>query len=132
MPFSRAPLRAPARPRVRVDVFAVGRRVYIAGASAPSARATLTDDGDRPLASLPEGAEVTVVAWRPGWAGTTRYCVRVSDSDLEGWLLAGDLRSTKAAIPSPSAAPPPAPARPTAARAAGSETSGRRFGQRAT
>ena len=133
MPFSRASLRAPARPRVRVDVFAVGRRIYIAGAGAPSARVTLTDDGgDRPLASLPEGAEVTVVAWRPGWAGTTRYCVRVSDSDLEGWLPVGDLRSTKAAIPSPSAAPPPAAARPTAARAAGSETSGRRFGQRAT
>jgi hypothetical protein len=29
MPFSRAPMRAPARPRVRVDVFAVGRRVYM-------------------------------------------------------------------------------------------------------
>jgi hypothetical protein len=126
MPF-RAPMRAPARPRVRVDVFAIGRRVYIAGAGAPSPRVTLTDDRERPLASLSEGAEVTVVAWRPGWAGTTRYCVRATDSGLEGWLPAGDLRSTKAAIPSPSAAPFPPAARP-----AGSETSARRFGQRAT
>ena len=133
MPFYRAPLRVPARPRVRVDVFAVGRRIYIAGAGAPSARVTLTDDGgDRPLASLPEGAEVTVVAWRPGWAGTTRYCVRVSDSNLEGWLPVGELRSTKVAIPSTSAAPPPPIARPTAAGPAGFESSGRRFGQRAT
>ena len=133
MPFSRAPTRAPARPRVRVNVFAVGRRVYIAGAGVRSTCVTLTDDGDRPLASVTDGAEVTVVAWRPGWAGSTRYCVRVTDSGLEGWLLADDLRSTKAAIPSPPpAAPPPAAARPTAARAAGSETSGRRFGQRAT
>ena len=132
MPFYRAPLRVPARPRVRVDVFAVGRRVYIAGAAGRFAHATLTDDGERPLASLPDGAEVTVVAWRPGWAGTTRYCVRVTDSGLEGWLPVGDLRSTKAAIPSPSAAPPPAAAHPIATRAAGFETSGRRFGQRAT
>ena len=101
MAFPRAPLPAPARPRGPVDVFAVGRRVYIAGASAGSARATLTDSGGRPLASLPEGAEVTVVAWRPGWSGTTRYCVRVSDSELEGWLPVGDLRGTRAAIPSP-------------------------------
>ena len=132
MSFSRAPMRAPARPRVRVDVFAVGRRVYIAGAAGRFAHATLTDDGERPLASLPDGAEVTVVAWRPGWAGTTRYCVRVSDSNLEGWLPVGELRSTKVAVPSPSAAPPPAIARPTAAGPAGFESSGRRFGQRAT
>jgi hypothetical protein len=132
MPFSRAPIRAPARPRLRVNVFAVGRRVYIAGAGARSARVTLTDDGDRPLTSLSEGAEVTIVAWRPGWAGTTRYCVRVTDSSLEGWLPAGDLRSTKAAIASPPAAPPPAAPRPRAVRATESETSARRFGRRSS
>ena len=32
MAFLRAPIRAPASPRVRVAVFAVGRRVYVAGA----------------------------------------------------------------------------------------------------
>jgi hypothetical protein len=132
MPFSRAPVRAPARPNVRVAVFAVGRSAYIAGAGARSARVTLTDDAERPLASLSEGAEVTIVAWRPGWAGTTRYCVRVTDSGLEGWLPARDLRGTKVAIPSPPAPPPPPAARPTVLRAAKSETSGRRFGQRSS
>ena len=130
MPFPRAPIRAPARPRVRVDVFAVGRRVYVAGAGAGSARVTLTDDGDRPLATLAEGSEVTIVAWRQRWAGTTRYCVRVTDSGVEGWLAVGDLRGTKAAIALPPAVSPPVAARATAVRAAESETSGRRFGQR--
>jgi len=129
MPFSPARVRAPARSHVRAAVFAVGRRVFIAGARGPSARVTLTDDADTPLASLSEGAEVTIVAWRPGWADTTRYCVRVTDSGLEGWLPAGDLRGTKVAIPSPPAPPPPLAARPTVARAAKSEASGRRFGQ---
>ena len=98
MAFPRAPFRAPARPRIPVAVLAVGRRVYIAGAADRSARVTLTDDADRPLASLNDGAEVTILAWRPGWAGATRYCVRGTDSGLEGWLPAGYLRTTKAAI----------------------------------
>ena len=128
MRFSRAPIRTPARPSIRVAVFAVGRRAYIAGAR--SARVTLTDGAEKPLASLSEGAEVTILAWRPGWAGATRYCVRVMDSGVEGWLPAGDLRSTKDAISSPPAAPPPAAARPAALRAGESGKSGRRFGQR--
>ena len=130
MPFSPARMRVPARPHVRAAVFAVGRRVYIAGAGAGSARVTLTDYAERPLASLSDGAEATIVAWRPGWAGSTRYCVRVTDSGLEGWLPAGDLRGTKVAVPSPSAPPPPPATRPTVLRAASPETSGRRFGQR--
>ncbi len=132
MPFSRAPMRAPARPRIRAAVFAVGRRVYIADAGTRVARVTLTDGGERPLAILRDGAEVTIVAWRPGWAGNTRYCVRVTDSGLEGWLAAGDLRSTKVALPVPPAAPPPPTARPAALGAAASETPGRRFGDRSS
>jgi hypothetical protein len=127
MAFPRGPVRAPAQPRIRVAVFAVGRRVYIAGASDRSPHVTLTDSADRPLASLRDGAEVTIVAWLPGWAGTTRYCVRVTGSGLEGWLPAGDLRGTKAAIASPPAAPPPPPAAVLSAKAA---SSGRRFGRR--
>ena len=55
-----------------------------------------------------------------------RYCVRVTDSGLEGWLPVGDLRSTR----TPSASPPPVPPSRTAVGALESETSGRRFGQR--
>ena len=96
MAFVRAPIRPPAATRVRVAVFAVGRRVYIGGAGGRAARVTLTDTADRPLASLGDGTEVTILAWLPGSNGTTRYCVRVTDSGLEGWLPVGDLRGTKA------------------------------------
>jgi hypothetical protein len=128
MAFPRAPLRSPAPARVRVAVFAVGRRVYVAGAGDRSARVTLTDGAERPLASLSDGAEVTILAWLPGWAGTTRYCVRVTDSGLEGWLHVGDLRGTSNAISSPPAVPPPPVVRPTLG-AGPSGRSGRRFGQ---
>jgi len=113
-------------------VFAVGRRVFVAGGGGGAARVTLTDDAERPLATLTDGAEVTIVAWRPGWAGTTRYSVRVTDSGLEGWLLAGDLRSTKIAIPSAPATSPPPAARPGPLGAFESPTSARRFGERSS
>jgi len=33
----------------------------------------MTDEaGTRPLTSLGDGTEVAILAWRPGWAGTTR------------------------------------------------------------
>ena len=128
MAFSRAPFRVPPRPHVRVAVFAVGGRAYTAGGR--SARVTLTDDNDGPLAALSEGAEVMILAWRPGWNGTTRYCVRMMDSGLEGWLPASELRSTKDAISSPPAATPPTDARPEVPRTRDSARSGRRFGQR--
>jgi len=118
---------APAPARIRVSVFAVGRRVYVDCPGDRSARVSLTDEaGKRPLASLSEGTEVAILAWRPGSAGTTRYCVRVTDSGLEGWLPVGNLRSTQAAIASPAA-----PARPAVRPApllAGEPA--RRFGQR--
>jgi len=86
-----------------------------------SARVTLTDGAERPLASLGDGAEVTILAWLPGWAGTTRYCVHVTDSGLEGWLQVGDLRGTRNAISSPPAVSPPLVVRP----AFGAGSSGR-------
>ena len=128
MAFVRAPFRPPAPPRVRVAVFAVGRRVYIHGA-ARSASVTLSDTADGPLVSLSDGTEVTILAWRPNWAGTTRYCVRVTDSGLEGWLPVGDLRGSKTAISS-SPAEPPRPVARAAVRGESSGSSPRRFGQR--
>ena len=133
MAFPRGPARAPAPARVRAAVFAVGRRVYIAaGADDRPTRVTLTDDAERPRGNLSEGDEVTVLAWRPGSADTTRYCVRVTDSGLEGWVPAAALRSTKAPIPSSSLAPVPANARCAAPRAPDGDTRGRRFGERSS
>ena len=109
MAFSRRPLRAPAPVRVRVSVFAVGSRVCVADCAGDGAvRATLTDHAGNALGSLSDGTEVAILAWRPGWAGTTRYHVRVADSRLEGWLPVGNLRSREVAVPSATAtaAPP--------------------------
>jgi len=113
MGFPRGPLRAPAPVRIRVAVFPVGRRVYVACADERPARVALTDEaGTRPLMSL-----------------GTRYRVRATDSGLEGWLPVGNLRSTVAAVPSvPTTLPPPAVgAAPL--RVGEFAESGRRFGQ---
>ena len=129
MGFPRGPLRAPAPARIRASVFAVGRRVYVASAGDGSARVMLTDNaGKRPLASLGDGAEVAILAWRPGWAGTTRYRVRATASGFEGWLPVGNLRSTEAAILP--AATAPAAVGPAPVQLGDSGGSGRRFGQR--
>ncbi len=128
MAFFRAPLRTSPPARLRVPVFAVGRRAYIVRARDRSARVTLMDGAERPLANLSDGAEVTILAWLPGRASTTRYCVRVTDSGLEGWLPVGDLRGTRNAISSPPVPPPPT-VRP-ALGAGPSDRSGRRFAQR--
>ena len=128
MAFFRASFRPPAPSRVRAAVFAVGRRVQIRS-RAPSARVTLTDTTGEPLATLSDSTEVTILAWRPNWAGTTRYYVRVMDSGLEGWLPVGDLRGTKTAISSPPAESPRSVAHP-ALRGRSSGSSGRRVGQR--
>ena len=113
MAFSRGPV-GPGPVQVRVPVFAVGRRVYVACEGNRSGRVTLTDDtGTTPLTSLPDGAEVAILAWRPGRGGATMYHVRVTDSGLEGWLPVGNLRG-----PLSQAVPPPVPRSPRTVRAA--------------
>ena len=109
MGFFRGALRAPAAVRTPVAVFAVGRRVYVACGDRTT-RVALTDDsGKRPLATLGDGTEVAILAWRPGWAGTTRYRVRATASHLEGWLPVANLRGTETAVsPAPAASPAPA------------------------
>ena len=106
--------RAPGPARVRGSVFAVGRLVYVACGGDRSGRVMLTDEaGKKPLASVGDGTEVAIVAWRPGWAGTTQYRVRATDSDLEGWLGVANLRSTAAAVSEAPVTPLPPAARPT-------------------
>ena len=129
MAFPRGPLRAPAPPRVRVSVFAVGRRVYVACEGDRSAPVTLMDANKKPLATLRDGTEVAILAWRPGWGGATRYRVRATDSHLEGWLPVGNLRGTEAAIASVPTAPPAPAVGAAPLRVGESAESGRRFGQ---
>jgi hypothetical protein len=63
------------------------------------------DEPDKtPLATLDDGVEVRILAWRPGWAGRTRYHVRTTLSGLEGWLLETNLRGTEPFVPVATAA----------------------------
>ena len=119
MVFPRGPIRRPAVSASRAPVFGVGRRLYVACAGDGSRHVILTDDANKEAReSLGDGAEVTVVAWRPGWAGGARYCVRATASGLEGWLPVGNLRGTTTAAWSAPAALTPR------------EDEGRRFGRR--
>ncbi len=128
--FPRAPHRAPAPPRARTPVFAVGQRIYVTCPGDGLVRATLTDEGGKTaLASLGDGAEVTVLAWRPSVAGTTRYRVRATATEGEGWLAVGELRSTKIAI-APALGAAPQPSSPAPPRVIASGNSVPRFGQR--
>jgi hypothetical protein len=130
MGFPRGPLRTPAPVRSRAAVYSVGRRVYVACADERPARVALTDEaGTTPLMSLGDGTQVAILAWRPGWAGATRYRVRATDSGLEGWLPVGNLRSTEAAIASVPTAPPAPAVGAAPLRVGESAESGRRFGQ---
>ena len=90
----------------------------------------LMDETDKkPLASVSDGTEVRILAWRPGWSGSTRYRVRGTDSELEGWLPVNELRSTKVAIAPPTAVSP-SPAIVSSVAPTAASDSGRRFGQR--
>ena len=131
MRFVRGPRRASPPVRIPVSVFAVGRRVYVDSPGDRSACVTLTDDaGKRPLASLADGAEVVILAWRPGWAGTTRYRVRARGSGVDGWLPVGNLRGTEAVASAAPTAPLPPPVSPVPRRIAEFAEAARRFGQR--
>jgi hypothetical protein len=60
---------------------------------------TLTDDaGTEAVATVPEGVEVEILAWRPR-GGETRYRVSCATGGVEGWLGVGSLERTE---------PPPA------------------------
>jgi hypothetical protein len=84
--------------RARGPVFAVGRRVYVASARDRPACLTSTDDGSGGvLATLADGTEVEIVAWRPRSSGT-RYRVRSTRAGVEGWLAAVSVRCAEPTI----------------------------------
>jgi hypothetical protein len=128
MPFSTRSFR-PSPVRAGAFVLAVGRRVYVSRSEDGPVRVTLTDDaGTNALATLADGHEVEILAWRPRGSGT-RYHVRSTREDLEGWVAVGNLR--RLAVAPPISAPSPTVSAPPPPRARESGYSGRRFGQRA-
>ena len=95
-------------------VHAVGQRVYVNRSGAGVAHVDLmNEDGTAAIAKLADGIEVMIVAWKPRGATGTRYCVRCTADNVEGWLQAANLRRTQTVVPA-SAAPvvPARPARP--------------------
>lgn len=88
--------------RVRVPVFAIGRRVLARGVG-PTGSVTLTDDAGTVLdATLRKDTEVAIIAWRPS-GEATRYRVRAVNSGLEGWLGVDSIRGKPAAPVAPRA-----------------------------
>src|SRR5262249_35765564 len=101
-------------------ILAVGRRALVTcnGASDRD-RVTLTDEeGTSAIATLDDGIEVEILAWRPRRGGRTRYRVIATKGGIEGWLGAANLR----AIPIPVL---PKPVAPTAAAPRPSAPAGR-------
>jgi hypothetical protein len=110
--------RRPSPPvRVRAEVFAVGRRVYVMCQG--SARMILMDEtGKTPLASLDDGVEVSILdGGRAGPATRATACVPRCPASKAG--PEASLRGTEVVVPV-------APPSPAVADPAGS---GRRFGE---
>src|SRR5437867_4205120 len=83
-----------ARPaRASTPVLSVGRRVFV-NCSRDERCVALTDAlGKGGAASLPDGAEVEILAWRPRGPGGARYQVHSTRDGVEGWLSADHLRA---------------------------------------
>jgi len=89
-PFVQSP---PSRPPGDGNVLAVGWRVLVASSAGRGHRVTLTDgDGTTALATLADGAEVEILAWRPRRSGATLYRVRPTAGGTEGWLSGASMK----------------------------------------
>lgn len=106
MSFSKRPFRSPPM-RSTAAVLAVGQRVFVSRLADGPAFVALTDDtGKNAVASLADGTEVEIRAWRPLGSDGTRYSVRSTADGVEGWLASANLRGTLVPVlPPPSTAP---------------------------
>jgi hypothetical protein len=69
---------------------------------------TLTDiEGTTPLATVADGLEVEILAWKPFGAGGIRYRVLSTKGGVEGWLGAASLRPSQLPRSSPSGSADP-------------------------
>ncbi len=118
-PFASVRLPTPKAP----PPLGVGSRVTVTCLSDGSDRVTLTDDsGTSALATVAEGVEVEILAWRPRRGTDTRYRVVATNGGVEGWLGAKSLQRRLPPL-APKAAETAVPsgrlARPSPAVAAG-------------
>jgi len=119
--FSRPFLHTPS-PRDHGDgnVLAVGWRVLVASPAGKGHRVPLTDsEGTTTVTTLPHGAEVEILAWRPRRSGATMYRVQPTSGGQEGWVSGASLKARPAPaprpVPKPAAEPAPVKVRPIAA-----------------
>ena len=105
-------------------VLAIGQRVFVHCVWDRTGSVVLADDAGKLLrATLADGVEVEVVAWRPRGSAGTRYRVRAAGDGTDGWLHSSNLRTMLVPPPVVEAEPGASPARDAGA-------AGRRFGQR--
>jgi hypothetical protein len=105
MPLPRGPrfpmfagVRPPSTPK-DPPVLGVGRRVVVTCRKNGSDRVTLTDEnGTSALATVADGVEVEILAWRPRRGGDTRYRVVSTTGGVEGWLGAASLKPREPAL----------------------------------
>ncbi len=98
MPFSGSPFarRLPRPERAELPepsyVFGIGSRAFVANQTGDVA----LDDGNggATVATLADGVEVEIIAWRPRRTATL-YHVRATESRIEGWLCVTSLRRTR-------------------------------------
>jgi len=98
--FSRPFIHTPP-PRSSGDghILAVGWRVLVASPAGRGNRVTLTDsDGSTAVSTVPDGAEVEILAWRPRRSGSTLYHVQPTGGGAAGWLTGASLKP-RAALP---------------------------------
>jgi len=107
-------------------VLAVGQRAFVNHPSDGPYAVAMTDEQGLPAASLRDGDEVEILAWRPRGSTGTRYRVRRPADGANGWLAAAELRRT-AVRSAPSA---PSPSEPSRGMSRYHDT-GRPFGSRA-
>src|SRR5262249_58664484 len=89
------------------NVLAVGWRVLVASPAGKGHRVELTDsEGTTTVMTLPHGAEVEILAWRPRRSGATMYRVQPTSGGKEGWVSGASLKARPAPAPRP--APKPA------------------------
>ena len=96
-PFMHSP---PPRDHGDGNVLAVGWRVLVASPAGRGHRVALTDsEGNTTVTTLPHGAEVEILAWRPRRSGATLYRVQPTGGGKEGWLSGASLKPRPAPLP---------------------------------
>jgi hypothetical protein len=82
-------------------ILAIGQRAFINRPGDAALMVSLTDERGVPAATLSDGVEVEIIAWRPRGSTGTRYRVRNHSDGSDGWRAAEELRTTALRPPAP-------------------------------